>query len=66
MSRLLKLLAVVLAITLVAASCGDDGDDAPEPAAPAESPARAGVPPAIALILASGLALGVGVRRARA
>ena len=35
MSRLLKLLAVVLAITLVAASCGDDeGDEAP--AAPAE------------------------------
>ena len=37
MSRLLKLLAVVFAITLVAASCGDDGDDAPEPAAPAET-----------------------------
>ncbi len=41
MSRLLKLLAVVLAITLVAASCGDDGDDAPEPAAPAETSAPA-------------------------
>ena len=37
MSRLWKLLAVVLAITLVAASCGDDGDDAPEPAAPEET-----------------------------
>ena len=35
-----------------------------EPAAPAESLARAGVPPAIALILASGLALAVGARRA--
>ena len=43
MSRLLKLLAVVLAITLVAASCGDDGDDAPEPAAPAD-PAEAAAP----------------------
>ncbi len=41
MSRLLKLLAVVLAITLVAASCGDDADDAPEPAAPAETSAPA-------------------------
>ena len=41
MSRLLKLLAVVLAITLVAASCGDDGDDAPEPAAPTETSAPA-------------------------
>ena len=41
MSRLLKLLAVVFAITLVAASCGDDGDDAPEPAAPAETTAPA-------------------------
>ncbi len=39
MSRLLKLLGVVLAITLVAAACGDDGDDAPEPAA--EAPAAA-------------------------
>ena len=36
MSRLLKLLAAVLAITLVAASCGDDEGDAPAPAAPAE------------------------------
>ena len=36
MSRLLKLLATVLAITLVAASCGDDEGDAPAPAAPAE------------------------------
>ncbi len=45
MSRLLKLLAVVLAITLVAASCGDDGDDAPEPAAPAEeAPAETAAP----------------------
>ena len=45
MSRLLKLLAVVLAITLVAASCGDDGDDAPAPAAPAEeAPAEAAAP----------------------
>jgi len=45
MSRLLKLLAVVLAITLVAASCGDDGDDAPEPAAPAEeAPAEEAAP----------------------
>ncbi len=42
MSRLLKLLAVVFAITLVAASCGDDdGDDASEPAAPAETTAPA-------------------------
>ena len=42
MTRLWKLLAVVLAITLVAASCGDDdGDDAPEPAAPAETTAPA-------------------------
>ena len=42
MSRLLKLLAVVFAITLVAASCGDDdGDDAPQPAAPAETSAPA-------------------------
>ena len=42
MSKLWKLLAVVLAITLVAASCGDDdGDDAPEPAAPAETTAPA-------------------------
>lgn len=43
MSRLLKLLGVVLAITLVAASCGDDGDDStPAPAAPAEeAPAEA-------------------------
>ena len=41
MSRLLKLLAVVLAITLVAASCGDDGDDAAEPAAPADTSAPA-------------------------
>ena len=40
MSRLLKLLAVVLAITLVAASCGDD-DDAAEPAAPADTSAPA-------------------------
>lgn len=37
-----------------------------EPAAPADSAARAGVPPAIALILASGLALAVGARRAGA
>ena len=45
MSRLWKLLAVVLAITLVAASCGDDGDDAPEPAAPADdAPAEAAAP----------------------
>ncbi|MYI15250.1 MAG: substrate-binding domain-containing protein, partial [Acidimicrobiaceae bacterium] len=45
MSRLLKLLAVVLAITLVAASCGDDGDDAPAPAAPAEeAPTEAAAP----------------------
>ena len=42
MSRLLKLLAVVLAITLVAASCGDDDDDAPAPAA--EAPAEAAAP----------------------
>ena len=42
MTRLWKLLAVVLAITLVAASCGDDdGDDAPEAAAPAETTAPA-------------------------
>ena len=42
MSRLLKLLAVVLAIGLVAASCGDDdGDDAPEPAAADETSAPA-------------------------
>ena len=42
MSRLWKLLAVVLAITLVAAACGDD---APEPAAPAdEAPAEAAAP----------------------
>ena len=42
MSRLLKLLAVVLAITLVAASCGDDdGDGTTEPAAPAETTAPA-------------------------
>ena len=41
MSRILKLLAVVLAVTLVAASCGDDGDDAPEAAAPAETAAPA-------------------------
>ena len=43
-------------------------DEAPvfEPAAPSESPARAGFPAAIALILGSGLALGVGARRARA
>ncbi|MCY4423279.1 MAG: substrate-binding domain-containing protein [Acidimicrobiaceae bacterium] len=40
MSRLLKLLAAVLAITLIAASCGDDEGDAPAPAAPAdEAPA---------------------------
>ena len=45
MSRLLKLLAAVLAITLVAASCGDDDGDAPAPAAPAEeAPADAAAP----------------------
>ncbi len=37
-----------------------------EPVTPAESPARAGFPAAIALILGSGLALGVGARRAGA
>ena len=42
MSRLWKLLAAVLAISLIAASCGDDdGDDAPEPAAAPETTAAA-------------------------
>ena len=42
-----------------------DWDQVPvfEPAAPAENPARAGLPPAIALILASALALAAGARR---
>ena len=42
MQKLWKLFAVVLAITLVAASCGDDdGDDTTTPAAPAETTAPA-------------------------
>ncbi len=39
MSRLWKLLAAVLAISLIAASCGDDDGDAPEPAAAPETTA---------------------------
>ena len=37
-----------------------------EPAAPADGAARAGFPAAIVLILGSGLALGLGARRAGA
>ena len=41
MSKLLKLLAVVFAVSLFAASCGDDGDDTTEPAASDDTTAAA-------------------------
>ncbi len=44
MSRLWKLLAAMLAISLIAAACGDDDDDDGDTAAPATTEAPAAVP----------------------